>query len=58
MSVLMYTNERMVVRQKYQGFGLLGVGGIERIPNTRIRELCGVMEGLIKTFFSGLGVKE
>ena len=40
--------------------GLVGIRRMERVPNARIRELCGVMMGLDerinKVFYSGLAM--
>ena len=36
--------------------GLLGIRRRDRIPNARIRELCGVTKGLMRVFSSGLGI--
>ena len=36
--------------------GLLGIRRMDRVQNAWIRELCGVMKGLVKVFSIGLDI--
>ena len=38
-------------------WSLLGIRRIDRIPNTRVRYLCGGKEGWMKVFYGGLAIE-
>ena len=48
-------NERSWIRavQMDNLRGLLGISRMDKVPNVRIREFCGVMKGLVKVFSDG-----
>ena len=70
MPVLMYVNETMIWKEMYRSRiwvvvmdnlrGLLGIRRMEKVLNTQIRELCGVVKavakGLMEVFFDGLAM--
>ena len=63
MPVLMHDSEIMLWREKRSRLravqmdnlkGLLGIRRIDRVPNARIRELCGVRKGLDERINEGV----
>ena len=61
--VFMYGSETMIWREKETSRtraaqmdnlrGFLGIKRMDKVPNARIRELCGVMKGSMKAFSGG-----
>ena len=64
MPVLMYGSETMLCREKDRSRvmtlqmdnlrGLMGIMRMDRVPNARIRELCGVRKGLDESIDEGV----
>ena len=64
--VLIYGNETMLWKEKQRSRitavqmdslrGLLGIRRIDRVPNIRIRELCGVTKGVDEKIDEGLAM--
>ena len=63
MPLLMYGSETMIWKKERSRIrtvqmdnlrSLLGIRKMDKVLNAQIRELCGVMKGLMKVFFDGL----
>ena len=62
--VFTYDSEKMLWKEKERSRiraiqmdnlrGLLGIRRIDRVPNTRIRKLCGVTKGVDKRIYEGV----
>ena len=62
--VLMYGSDTMLWEKKERSRikvvqldnlrGLLGIRRMDRVPNAQIRELCGVLKGLMRASYDGL----
>ena len=54
MPVLTYGSKTMLWKEKERSRGLMGIRRIDRVPNARIRELCGVRKALDERIDEGI----